>query len=162
MFNIYVVAPFTERNINQCCDFYRFQVFVKLERPALEEREAKLRNEMILAREDFIESISKYSESQNKSFLMEQLKMYEEKAQEAVEGNLMLTIADGIDPFPAQTEKWTILQAIFFASTVCTTIGYGNIVPETFEGRLFCIFFALIGIPFTLTVIADYGKLDWS
>lgn len=29
----------------------------------------------------------------------------------------------------------------------------------TFEGRLFCIFFAIIGIPFTLTVIADYGNL---
>lgn len=40
-----------------------------------------------------------------------------------------------------------------------TPAGYGNIVPATFEGRLFCIFFALIGIPFTLTVIADYGNL---
>lgn len=37
--------------------------------------------------------------------------------------------------------------------------GYGNIVPNTFEGRLFCIIFAIIGIPFTLTVIADYGNL---
>lgn len=37
--------------------------------------------------------------------------------------------------------------------------GYGNIAPVTFEGRLFCIFFALIGIPLTLTVIADWGRL---
>jgi hypothetical protein len=37
--------------------------------------------------------------------------------------------------------------------------GYGNIAPETFEGRLFCIIFAIFGLPFTLTVIADYGSL---
>ncbi len=30
--------------------------------------------------------------------------------------------------------------------------------PQTYWGRVFCIFFALIGIPFTLTVIADLGK----
>lgn len=37
--------------------------------------------------------------------------------------------------------------------------GYGNIVPVTISGRVFCICFALIGIPFTLTVIADWGRL---
>lgn len=37
--------------------------------------------------------------------------------------------------------------------------GYGNIVPETFWGRLFCIAYALIGIPLTLTVIADLGRV---
>lgn len=36
--------------------------------------------------------------------------------------------------------------------------GYGNIAPVTVSGRTFCIVFALIGIPFTLTVIADLGK----
>ena len=29
----------------------------------------------------------------------------------------------------------------------------------TFEGRLFCIIFAIFGLPFTLSVIADYGGL---
>lgn len=42
---------------------------------------------------------------------------------------------------------------------VCFVIGYGNIVPETFWGRLFCIAYALIGIPLTLTVIADLGRV---
>lgn len=41
---------------------------------------------------------------------------------------------------------------------MCTTC-YGNIVPETFWGRLFCIAYALIGIPLTLTVIADLGRV---
>lgn len=32
-------------------------------------------------------------------------------------------------------------------------------MPETFWGRLFCIAYALIGIPLTLTVIADLGRV---
>lgn len=39
------------------------------------------------------------------------------------------------------------------------TRGYGNIAPKTFTGRLFCILFAIVGIPFTLSVIADVGQL---
>ena len=35
-----------------------------------------------------------------------------------------------------------------------TVSGYGNIAPVTFAGRLFCIFFAIVGIPFTLSVMA--------
>lgn len=37
--------------------------------------------------------------------------------------------------------------------------GYGNIVPVTTKGRAFCMVFALVGIPLTLTVIADWGRL---
>lgn len=38
-------------------------------------------------------------------------------------------------------------------------IGYGNVAPSTRAGRIFCICFAFIGIPFTLTVIADLGRV---
>ena len=37
--------------------------------------------------------------------------------------------------------------------------GYGNIVPMTFAGRAFCILFALVGIPLTLSVIAAMGQI---
>ena len=42
---------------------------------------------------------------------------------------------------------------------VCLVSGYGNIAPVTPAGRLFCILFALIGIPLALSVIADLGRL---
>ena len=36
--------------------------------------------------------------------------------------------------------------------------GYGNISPVTTGGRVFCVFFALIGIPFALIMFAEIGK----
>ncbi len=39
-----------------------------------------------------------------------------------------------------------------------TTIGYGNLVPVTFEGRMFCIGYGLFGVPLILITIADIGK----
>ena len=57
------------------------------------------------------------------------------------------------------TVSWDFVQSVFFTTTILTTIGYGNISPVTFSGRLFCIFFAIIGIPFTLSVLADLGQI---
>ncbi|KHN70643.1 TWiK family of potassium channels protein 7 [Toxocara canis] len=53
---------------------------------------------------------------------------------------------------------WTYANSIFFATTVITTIGYGNLVPATQFGRVACIVFALFGIPLLLVTIADIGK----
>uniref|UniRef100_A0A914W3A9 Potassium channel domain-containing protein n=1 Tax=Plectus sambesii TaxID=2011161 RepID=A0A914W3A9_9BILA len=53
---------------------------------------------------------------------------------------------------------WNFPSAIFFSTTVLTTIGYGHLVPVTFWGRLFCIAYALFGIPLTLITIADLAK----
>ena len=39
---------------------------------------------------------------------------------------------------------------IFFA-------GYGNIVPKTVQGRLFCVLYALIGIPGTCLTLKSIG-----
>uniref|UniRef100_A0A0N5A3X0 Potassium channel subfamily K member 18 n=1 Tax=Parastrongyloides trichosuri TaxID=131310 RepID=A0A0N5A3X0_PARTI len=55
-------------------------------------------------------------------------------------------------------EEWSFSDSILFAFTVITTIGYGNVAPKSFGGRMFCIFYGLIGIPFTLLAIADLGK----
>ena len=37
--------------------------------------------------------------------------------------------------------------------------GYGNFATSTFAGRMFCLGFGIIGIPFMLSVLADVGGL---
>lgn len=60
------------------------------------------------------------------------LRAYEETVQEAAEAGLLVSfVIDTVDQDdrgeldlpPIVTERWSILQAVFFASTVLTTIG---------------------------------------
>ncbi|XP_072407120.1 potassium channel subfamily K member 5-like [Chiloscyllium punctatum] len=54
--------------------------------------------------------------------------------------------------------NWNWSNAVIFAATVITTIGYGNIAPKTSQGRLFCIFYGLFGTPLCLSWISALGK----
>ncbi|XP_048843127.1 potassium channel subfamily K member 1a [Brienomyrus brachyistius] len=46
--------------------------------------------------------------------------------------------------------NWDVASALFFASTVLSTTGYGHTVPLSDGGKAFCILYSVIGIPFTL------------
>ncbi|KAM3968181.1 LOW QUALITY PROTEIN: potassium channel, subfamily K, member 16 [Aphomia sociella] len=134
-------------------------VFRALEYPAELEKQEFHRERLLTERWNLIKFVSEYNingtESSIEKLLSDQLAIYERVLEEASSSGLALEVENN---FPSE-EKWSILQAVFFSSTVLTTIGYGNIVPETFWGRLFCIAYALIGIPLTLTVIADLGRV---
>ncbi|KAG7519440.1 hypothetical protein JOB18_008793 [Solea senegalensis] len=45
------------------------------------------------------------------------------------------------------TSRWDVASAIFFCGTIITTIGFGNLSPRTWYGQLFCVCYALVGIP---------------
>ncbi|XP_056333023.1 potassium channel subfamily K member 17 [Danio aesculapii] len=53
---------------------------------------------------------------------------------------------------------WKFTSSSVFAATVVTTIGYGNIVPLTTAGQIFCVMFALFGIPLNVVVLNRVGK----
>uniref|UniRef100_A0A8C5F6I3 Potassium channel, subfamily K, member 10b n=1 Tax=Gadus morhua TaxID=8049 RepID=A0A8C5F6I3_GADMO len=52
---------------------------------------------------------------------------------------------------------WDLGSAFFFAGTVITTIGYGNIAPSTEGGKIFCILYAIFGIPLFGFLLAGVG-----
>ncbi|XP_003705402.1 TWiK family of potassium channels protein 7 [Megachile rotundata] len=144
-------------------------VFRHIELPAELARLENLRANLRVHRYSFVNSISNNTDVSNLRTLVNvKLRAYEEAVQEAAQGGLLINfVTDTFDQEdrdtsvlpPIVTERWSVFQAIFFASTVVTTIGYGNVVPSTSWGRLFCILFAFVGIPLTLIVIADLGKL---
>ncbi|XP_015343169.1 potassium channel subfamily K member 17 [Marmota marmota marmota] len=55
--------------------------------------------------------------------------------------------------------RWELMGSFFFSVSTVTTIGYGNLSPQTMAARLFCIFFALVGIPLNLVVLNRLGHL---
>ncbi|XP_046551848.1 potassium channel subfamily K member 16-like isoform X1 [Haliotis rubra] len=54
--------------------------------------------------------------------------------------------------------NWDFASSFFFSATVVTTIGYGNIAPNTLAGKIICIFCALCGIPLCTVFLAAIGQ----
>ncbi|XP_014669292.1 PREDICTED: two pore potassium channel protein sup-9-like [Priapulus caudatus] len=54
--------------------------------------------------------------------------------------------------------QWKFAGAFYFATTVITTIGYGHSCPASVEGKVFCMAYALMGIPLTLVMFQAIGE----
>uniref|UniRef100_A0A8D0BAW5 Potassium channel subfamily K member n=1 Tax=Salvator merianae TaxID=96440 RepID=A0A8D0BAW5_SALMN len=53
----------------------------------------------------------------------------------------------------AAPSNWDFASAFFFSSTLITTVGYGYTTPLSDAGKAFCIFYALLGVPFTMLML---------
>lgn len=43
-------------------------------------------------------------------------------------------------------EEWSLLDAAFFSVVTISTVGYGELVPQTVPGKLFAMFYILVGL----------------
>uniref|UniRef100_A0A8D8SQ97 Potassium channel subfamily K member 9 n=1 Tax=Cacopsylla melanoneura TaxID=428564 RepID=A0A8D8SQ97_9HEMI len=50
-------------------------------------------------------------------------------------------------------QQWKFAGSFYYATTVLTTIGYGHSTPNTIGGKLFTMFYAMVGIPLGLVMI---------
>jgi hypothetical protein len=61
------------------------------------------------------------------------------------------------------TEGWSWEDSIFFTTQTITTVGYGDMVPHSYWGRLITIPMMLVGISiglYTIYAIQDYGRAN--
>ncbi|OPJ81323.1 potassium channel subfamily K member 16 [Patagioenas fasciata monilis] len=77
--------------------------------------------------------------------------------------NLTEAIQNGVYPVGNESQiedsNWDFSDSFFFAGTVVSTIGYGTLHPKTAGGQIFCVFFALFGIPLNIVFLHRVGKM---
>eukprot|EP00794_Sanderia_malayensis_P009709 gene9709-10695_t len=56
------------------------------------------------------------------------------------------------------SSDWNYGNAVFFAGSTILTVGYGNIVPRTTQGKVFCMIYALFGIPIACLALRSLGE----
>jgi len=55
-------------------------------------------------------------------------------------------------------EGWTYLDSLYFTVVTVTTIGYGDLAPQTEIGKIFTIFFSFFGIGMAFYFFTLFGK----
>jgi hypothetical protein len=58
-----------------------------------------------------------------------------------------------------ELEGWPLLDTAYFLTVTITTVGYGDICPESDEGKLFTVLYALVGIVFVFAALSPLVDL---
>ena len=53
-----------------------------------------------------------------------------------------------------ELEGWALLDTTYFLTVTVTTVGYGDMCPETVEGQLFTVIYALLGLVFVFAALS--------
>ena len=69
----------------------------------------------------------------------------------------MLILSSGVYTYH-HIEGWSILDSAYFTVITTTTIGYGDLTPQTATGKIFTMFFAFFGVATVLYFISAIGS----
>ena len=63
---------------------------------------------------------------------------------------VMLIVLSGGVVFYHYKEKWSFIDALYFSAATMTTVGYGDITPQTNTGKLFTVFYVFMSVSIAL------------
>uniref|UniRef100_A0A914PZ20 Potassium channel domain-containing protein n=1 Tax=Panagrolaimus davidi TaxID=227884 RepID=A0A914PZ20_9BILA len=63
-----------------------------------------------------------------------------------------------ISPIKTQKKQWNFFGGLYYAGTLYTTIGYGDIAAKTTAGRVMTIFYSLLGVPLLIIALEGFGN----
>ncbi|XP_036450040.1 potassium channel subfamily K member 10b isoform X1 [Colossoma macropomum] len=112
------------------------------------------------ALEQPFESDQKNTITQEKALFLQRNPCVSHEELEALIKHAVDAVSAGVSPIgdtSYNSSHWDLGSAFFFAGTVITTIGYGNIAPSTEGGKIFCILYAIFGIPLFGFLLAGIG-----
>ncbi|CAD6186828.1 unnamed protein product [Caenorhabditis auriculariae] len=138
-----------------CYSLFGAFVFVLLEaeheRSSNDETSMKLVRQSVAAKNFFVERVqSMYFQRSNQS------DFYEAQLRKAL---VDYDQAMGISRRSEVLPKWDIWGGLYYAGTIFTTIGYGDLAAVTIGGRIFTMLYAVIGIPMVITILNDWGTM---
>uniref|UniRef100_A0A8D3B7E8 Potassium channel domain-containing protein n=1 Tax=Scophthalmus maximus TaxID=52904 RepID=A0A8D3B7E8_SCOMX len=112
------------------------------------------------ALEQAFENIQKITITAEKAAFLQKHPCVSPDELEAIIKHSVEAVNAGVNPIgdtSYNSSHWDLGSAFFFAGTVITTIGYGNIAPSTEGGKIFCILYAIFGIPLFGFLLAGVG-----
>ena len=66
--------------------------------------------------------------------------------------SVALVLAIGTAVYPIM-EDWSVLDSLYFCVITLTTVGFGDITPETTAGKIFTILYVFIGLGFVMAFV---------
>uniref|UniRef100_A0A7I4YYT9 Ion channel n=1 Tax=Haemonchus contortus TaxID=6289 RepID=A0A7I4YYT9_HAECO len=115
-----------------------------------EEETKSLIRQSVAAKKDLVERIHVIFTEANAQFFNEtELRKAIDKYDESM----------SIKPVIQKEKRWDLWGGLYYAGTIYTTIGYGDLAAETFWGRLFTMVYAVFGIPMVVTILNDWGTI---
>ena len=71
---------------------------------------------------------------------------------------IFLVILFGGAAVYSSAESWNYVDSLYFTAVSLTTIGYGDFAPLTNFGKIFTVFFSIVGISVTFLLITIIGR----
>jgi len=71
---------------------------------------------------------------------------------------LVAGLIGGGTVFYQRVEGFGWIESLYFTVITLTTVGYGDLAPSTTAGRLFTVFFVLIGVGLLVAFVSEVAR----